>query len=321
LGRSGLSVTRLGLGTGSLGNLYRRVTDADAHETVNAAWNAGIRYFDTAPLYGSGLAETRLGEALAEFSRTEFLLSTKVGRVLDARGQADPIFVEAPAFEPRFDFRREAVLRSLSESLGRLRVEHIDIAYVHDPDDHFKEVVDTALPTLIELRDQGVIRAVGIGMNHAPLLVRFLRECDLDCVLVANRYTLLDQEALAELLPTCLEYQVGVVLGGVFNSGILANPFLEPKFDYRPAPTAMVERAMELSRLCASHRVPLSAAALQFAAAHPAVESVLIGARSAAEVASAVDGMATRVPPGLWDELRTRELIPREAPTQRDESE
>jgi D-threo-aldose 1-dehydrogenase len=304
-----------------LGNLYRRVSDADAHETVNSAWNAGIRYFDTAPLYGSGLAETRLGEALTEFSRTDFVLSTKVGRVLDAGGQADPIFVDAPAFEPRFDFRRDAVLRSLSESLARLRVEHIDIAYVHDPDDHFREVVDTTLPTLLELREQGVIRAVGIGMNHAPLLVRLLRECDLDCVLIANRYTLLDQEALAELLPTCLEHQVGVVLGGVFNSGILASPFFEPRFDYRPAPTSMVERAKELSRLCSSHGVPLSAAALQFAAAHPAVQSVLIGARSVAEVTSAVDGMALRIPSNLWDELRTRKFIPSEAPTQRDEPE
>jgi D-threo-aldose 1-dehydrogenase len=207
------------------------------------------------------------------------------------------------------------VLRSLSESVARLRLDRIDIAYVHDPDDHYQEVLDTALPTLIELRDQGVVRAVGVGMNHAPVLVRFLRECDLDCVLIANRYTLLDQEALVELLPMCLERQVGVVLGGVFNSGILADPFLEPKFDYRPAPEAMVARAKELSRLCSAHRVPLAAAALQFAAAHPAVHSVLIGARSASEVISAVDGMGTRIPALLWADLRARDLIPAEAPT------
>ena len=317
LGRSGLSVTRLGLGTGSLGNLYRRVSDVDAHEAVRAAWNAGIRYFDTAPLYGSGLAETRLGHALGELPREQLVVSTKVGRVLEAGGQPDAVFVGAPMLEPRFDFSREGVLRSLAESLSRLRVDAIDIAYVHDPDDHFKEAIDIALPTLIDLRNQGAIRAVGVGMNHAPLLLRFLKESDLDCILIANRYTLLDQEACAELLPACLADKVGVVLGGVFNSGILADPFREPRFDYRPAPQAMIARAVELNRTCSTHGVTLSAAALQFAAANPAVQSVLIGARAASEVTSAVSDMQASIPSALWDELRARDMIPREAPTAR----
>jgi D-threo-aldose 1-dehydrogenase len=314
LGRSRLSVTRLGLGTGSLGNLYRPVTDAAAQQTVAAAWNAGIRYFDTAPLYGSGLAETRLGQALADYPRREFVLSTKVGRVLDVGGQPEALFVGAPALKARFDFSREAVLRSLSDSLSRLRLDHVDIAYVHDPDDHFKEALGTALPALIELRNQDVIRAVGVGMNHSALLMRFLNECDLDCVLIANRYTLLDQEALTELLPACLERRVGVVLGGVFNTGILANPFVDPKFNYESAPNDVIARAMELNRICSSYGVALSTAALQFSAAHPAVQSVLLGARSASEVSSSVEGMAVRIPSRLWDELKERGVIPPDTP-------
>jgi D-threo-aldose 1-dehydrogenase len=320
LGRSALSVTRLGLGSGSLGNLYRPVTDEEARRTVVAAWEAGIRYFDTAPLYGSGLAEARLGQALARFPRDEFVLSTKVGRLLEPGGDPDALFVGAPHLKPRFDFRRDAVNRSLSESLSRLGVDGVDIAYVHDPDDHFNEAVDEALPALIELRDQGVVRAVGVGMNHAAMLIRFLDESDLDCVLIANRYTLLDHEALAELLPTCLERRVGVVLGGVFNSGILADPFFEPKFNYEAAPNEVIARAVELDRICSSHGVTLSAAALQFAASHPAVQSVLLGARTASEVTSAVEGMGVRIPPGLWEELRAKGLIPPGAPLERGHS-
>jgi D-threo-aldose 1-dehydrogenase len=297
-----------------LGNLYHPVTDVAACRTVLAAWEAGIRYFDTAPLYGSGLAEMRVGEVLTRFPRPEFVLSTKIGRLLEPGGEADTLFVGAPHLTPRFDFHRDAVKRSISESLSRLGVERLDIVYVHDPDDHFEVAIDEALPTLIELRNQGVIQAVGVGMNHAASLVRFLNESDLDCVLIANRYTLLDQEALTELLPLCLERQVGVVVGGVFNSGILANPFFEPKFNYRAAPKEVIDRAVELDRICASYGVTLPAAALQFAASHPAVQSVLVGARSESEITSAVEGMRVRVPGGLWEELRAKGIIPTDAP-------
>jgi D-threo-aldose 1-dehydrogenase len=313
LGQSPLAVTHLGLGSGSLGNLYQIVSDKAARDTVRAAWEAGIRHFDTAPLYGSGLAETRLGQALSEFPRDDFVLSTKVGRVLDPGGQPDPIFIEASPLQPRFDFSRDAVLRSISDSLSRLRLDSVDIVHIHDPDEHFDQALNSALPALIELRAQGVIHAVGVGMNHSPMLIKFIENADLDCVLIANRYTLLDQEANERLLPLCSERQVGVVVGGVFNSGILADPRSQPKFDYRPAPAEIIARALELERICAAHRVPLSAAAIQFAAAHPAVSSVLIGARSPAEVSSAVEGMNLRIPQSLWDALKRGGFVPPEA--------
>jgi D-threo-aldose 1-dehydrogenase len=314
LGQTSLTVSELGLGTGSLGNLYEPVADEIARETVRAAWKAGMRYFDSAPLYGSGLAERRLGAALSDIPRTDYVLSTKVGRVLEAGGKPDPLFVGAPALQPRFDFRRDAVLHSLTDSLSRLQTDRIDVVYIHDPDDHFAEALDSALPTLIELRSQGTIGAVGVGMNHSPMLVEFVRNADLNCVLIANRYTLLDQEAQQKLLPLCHKEQVGVVIGGVFNSGILADPHGDPRFDYRPAPRQIISRAKQIEQICTAHGVPLSAAALQFAARHPAVDSVLIGARSPLEVEAAVAGINIQIPSDLWEELKAGGFIAADAP-------
>lgn len=299
-------MTRLGLGCAPLGNLFEAVADDDVVATVDAAWDAGWRLFDTAPLYGHGLSERRLGAALASRPRGEYVLSTKVGRLLrpPATGTTvETIFVEAPDLDPVFAYSRDAVLRSIDESLERLGVDRIDIVHVHDPDDHEQAACDGAFPALIELREQGVIGAVGCGMNQWQMLDRFVERIDLDCVLLAGRYTLLDPSGGEALLPRCLERGVGVVIGGVFNSGLLADPGERSTYDYATAPARLVEQARAMAHVCAARGVSLTAAALQFALAHPAVTSVLVGARTADEVGADAEAAAAALPDGLWDEL------------------
>jgi D-threo-aldose 1-dehydrogenase len=318
LGRSGLRVSRLGLGTAPLGNLFTEVPGSDADATVDAALAAGITLLDTAPHYGLGLAERRLGRRLARLPRERFVLSTKVGRLirpLEAGQAADPEgFVATPAAKRVWDFSRDGVRRSLAESLDRLGLDRVDVALVHDPDEHEREAFEHALPALAELRDQGVVRAIGAGMNQAEMLTRFVRELDLDLVLMAGRYSLLDQRALAELLPSCAERGVAVVIGGVFNSGLLADPRPGATFDYAPAPPGLVARAGRLQAVCARHGVPLRAAALAFPFGHPAVASVLVGARTAAEVQDAVAMLDRPVPADLWTELVAEGLLPDHVP-------
>jgi D-threo-aldose 1-dehydrogenase len=304
----------LSLGTGSLGNLYEAVDDRAARETISSAWEAGIRYFDTAPLYGSGLAEIRLGEVLSEYPRKEFVLSTKVGRLLQPGHDPDSIFVQTPLYRPVFDFGRDAVLRGISESITRLGIDRVDLVYVHDPVDHYREALNAALPTLMELKGQGVIQAVGVGMNEVAPLERFIANAAIDCVLLANRYTLLDQQALARLLPACQERSIAVAVGGALNSGILANPFDHPKFLYRDAPPELVAHVRRLNDVCRSHGVPLLAAALQFTFGQPAVDTVLLGARSPREISAAVDAMKLSIPSELWIELKSQGYIPESAP-------
>ncbi|NKI44061.1 aldo/keto reductase [Streptomyces sp. LD120] len=303
-----MALGALSFGAASLGNLYTPVTDAEAEETVAAAWEAGIRYFDTAPHYGLGLSERRLGAALRGLPRAAFTLSTKVGRLLEPRPRAggDDLangFAVPATHRRRWDFSAEGVRRGLEESLTRLGLDRVDIAYLHDPDDHVVQALDEAYPALERLRQEGVLGAVGIGVNQCALPARFLRETDLDVVLLAGRYTLLDQSGLAELLPLAEARGVDVVLGGVYNSGLLADPRPGATFDYARAPRELLGRAVELQRVCARHGVPLRAAALQFPLGHPAVASVLTGARSAAEVRDAAVMMATEVPGALWSEL------------------
>ncbi|WP_312885793.1 aldo/keto reductase [Streptomyces physcomitrii] len=303
-----IALGALSFGAASLGNLYTPVTDAEAEETVAAAWEAGIRYFDTAPHYGLGLSERRLGAALRGLPRAAFTLSTKVGRLLEPRPRAggDDLangFAVPATHRRRWDFSAEGVRRGLEESLTRLGLDRVDIAYLHDPDDHVVQALDEAYPALERLRQEGVLGAVGIGVNQCALPARFLRETDLDVVLLAGRYTLLDQSGLAELLPLAEARGVDVVLGGVYNSGLLADPRPGATFDYARAPRELLGRAVELQRVCARHGVPLRAAALQFPLGHPAVASVLTGARSAAEVRDAAVMMATEVPGALWSEL------------------
>jgi D-threo-aldose 1-dehydrogenase len=299
-------VTRLGLGCAPLGNLFQAVADDDAVATVDAAWDAGWRLFDTAPLYGHGLSERRLGAALAGRPRAEYVLSTKVGRLLRppaAGSTVATIFVDAPDLDPVFAYSRDAVLRSIDESLERLGVDRIDVVHVHDPDDHEQAALDGAFPALIELREQGVVGAIGCGMNQWQMLDRFVDRVDLDCVLLAGRYTLLDPSGGDELLPHCLDRGVGVVIGGVFNSGLLADPDERATYDYASAPIHLVAQARAMAQVCTAHGVSLTAAALQFALAHPAVTSVLVGARSAAEVHSDATAAAVALPDDLWAEL------------------
>ncbi len=303
LGRRGVEVTRIGLGSAPLGNLFQPVDDDQATATITAAWDAGIRFFDTAPLYGHGLAEERLGRGLAGFPRDAFVVSSKVGRLLRADPDCDPGIFRVPrGLAPRFDYSRDGVLRSIEESLGRLGLDRLDVVLVHDPDDHEREALDGAFPALVELRDQGVVRAIGSGMNQSEMLARFLDRVDLDCVLLAGRYTLLDRSGAA-LLDACAARGVGVIIGGVFNSGILADVGTDATFEYEPAPTAIRERAAMLGRACEAHRVPLPAAALDFALRNPAVSAVVVGARSVSEIRDDVAWAQSRIPQSLRDEL------------------
>ncbi|MFF7281259.1 aldo/keto reductase [Streptomyces griseorubiginosus] len=307
LGRSGVTVTRLGLGTAPLAGLFSAVGADQAAATLDAAWAAGLRYFDTAPHYGAGLAERRLGDFLSASGRprTEYTVSTKVGRLLVPGDSApgDEAFHGDEGLVRVRDYSPAGVYRSLAESLERSGLDAFDIVLIHDPDDHWEEAVRGAYPALARLRAEGGVRAIGAGMNQTGMLTRLVRETDLDCVLVAGRYSLLDRTAADALLPLCAEREVGVLVGGVFNSGVLAAPAPGATYDYGPAPEAVLRRAQDLARRCAAHGVPLAAAALQFPYRHPAVTSVVVGARSAREVTENVDHATREIPRELWDEL------------------
>jgi D-threo-aldose 1-dehydrogenase len=296
-------VTGLGLGCAAIGSLFSTVSEADAQATVDAAWAAGVRFFDVAPQYGHGLSERRLGAALQAYDRGSLVVSTKVGRLLrPTRDRPPTIFAEPGDLVPQFDFSRDGILRSIDESLERLGTDRIDVALVHDPDDHEEEARREAFPTLLALRDEGVVQAVGCGMNQSAMLEGFVRDVDLDCVLLAGRYTLLDRTG-AGLLDRCAERRVGVVLGGVFNSGILVDPDDHPVYDYETAPRDLVERARRMRAVCTAAGTELPAAALQFSARHRAVTTVLLGARSAAELEDDVAFAEAALPAELWAAL------------------
>jgi D-threo-aldose 1-dehydrogenase len=310
LGRTGVRVTRLGLGLAPLGGLFTPVGARAAADTVEHAWRLGLRYFDVAPLYGNGLAERRAGPVLAGKPRGEFTLSTKVGRLLRPGGaDAQDIWAEPTGVTPQFDFSAAGVLTSYEESLARLGLPHADVLHLHDPDDHLDQAVREALPALAELREQGRIGAVSAGMNQAASLAGLVRTGVLDAVLMAGRYTLLDQSGADELLPLCADRGVSVIAAGVFNSGLLADPRPGAPFDYAPADPGLVARALAVQAVCERHRVPLRAAAIQFPLTHPAVTCVLVGARSPAEVADAVRMAAVPIPAGLWTDLRAAGLL------------
>ena len=300
-----LTRDRIGLGCAPLGNLFTAVSDADAEATVHAAWAGGVRLFDTAPLYGHGVSEARLGRALAGYERDSYTLASKVGRLLRPTAAADrraSAFRNTPAVDPVFDFSRDGVLSSIEESLTRLGTCRLDAVHVHDPDAHEAQALATAFPTLTELRDQGVIGMVGCGMNQTAMLERFVERVDLDCILLAGRYTLLDRSGEA-LLATCATRDVKVIIGGVFNSGLLARPGVGATFDYVAAPAALVRQARRLQRVCAQFGCELPAAAMQFVLRHPAVSSLLIGARSAAEITDDLGYTATTLDEQLWPAL------------------
>jgi D-threo-aldose 1-dehydrogenase len=302
LGGSGVVVSRLALGTAPLGGLFASVTEDDARATVDAAWDAGIRFFDTAPLYGLGRAEERLGAALR--GREGFVLSTKVGRLIVAPGaggdEDTSEFFDKPDADVVFDFSRDGVRRSLEASLERLGLDRVDVVHVHDPDDHLDQAIAEAFPALCELRDEGVIGAVGAGMNVTAPLLRIVEEADVDCILLAGRSTLLDHAGAVPLLDECARRDVAVIAAGVFNSGLLAGG---TTFDYAPAPPSLVARAAALRAICERHDTALTTAALRFPLRHPAVASVLVGARSATEVRANAEGFAQSVPEELWREV------------------
>jgi D-threo-aldose 1-dehydrogenase len=315
--RRGLELTTLGLGLAQFGNLYRETTDADAKGAFDSAWNAGVRYYDTAPHYGLGLSERRIGALLGDKPRDEFVVSTKVGRLLvptpeNAGRQDDQGFAVPAATRREFDFSRDGILRSVEASLKRTGLDRIDILYLHDPDDHFEQASTEGIGALIELREQGVVRAVGAGMNHAAPLAELIRRADVDLVMEAGRYTLLDQAAAVDLLPLALERGVGVVVAGVYNSGLLgtARPAAGAKFDYEDAPADLIARVNAIADICERYNVILPAAAIAYVLRHPAVVSVVVGARNAAQVDDTIARYTTDIPEALWAELAAAGLVP-----------
>jgi D-threo-aldose 1-dehydrogenase len=292
-----IELGRLALGTAPIGGLYEAVDDETARAVVDQAWRLGLRYFDTAPRYGAGLAERRLGAGLRGRPREEFVVSTKVGRLLRP-GRSE--WGGAPELVDYFDFSQAATLRSLEESLGRLGLDRVDIVFVHDPDDHFDEALAGSFLALRRLRDEGVVRAIGVGANQPEVLCRFAREADPDCFLVAGRFTALDRTAEPELLPLCEEKGITVIAGGVFNSGVIVGG---TTFDYETAAPDVVARVARLREACDRHDVPLPAAAVQFPLRHPAVATVLVGCRTPTEVAEDVRLSELAVPDTLWEEL------------------
>ncbi|MFF2009372.1 aldo/keto reductase [Streptomyces sp. NPDC058195] len=319
LGNSAVEITELSFGAAAIGNLYTAVDPARSAAAVEAAWAEGVRYFDTAPHYGLGLSERRLGEALRDRPRDAYVVSTKVGRVLDPLpagavpetgpdGLSEGFAVPATHVR-RWDFSAEGVRRSIQDSLERLGLDRIDIAYLHDPDDHGEAAFREAYPELERLRAQGVVGAIGAGMNQTAMLTRFLRDTDADVVLCAGRYTLLDQSALGELLPEAAARGRGVVVGGVFNSGLLADPRPGATYDYTAAPRTLLERALRIKAVTERHGVPLRAAALHYPLAHPAVAGVLVGTRSPDEVHDAAALLRRDIPDQLWEELRAEGLL------------
>jgi D-threo-aldose 1-dehydrogenase len=305
LGRTDLQLSRLGVGLGPIGGLYTAVSDEQAHAMLGRAWEHGLRYFDTAPLYGNGRSERRAGGALSMRPRSEFVLSTKVGRLLvPGGGAAQDIWPDAPSeLTPEFDFSYTGVMRSFEESLERLGLEGIDILHIHDPDNHFEQALEGALKALAELRSRGLIRAIGAGMNQADMLVAFAKHGGFDCFLLAGRYTLLDRRGADELLPLCAKEGIGVIAAGVYQSGLLADPRSGASDNYAAVSPERLAKALELRDICEAHGVPLRAAAIQFPFTHPAVTSVIVGLRSPAEVDDAVAMFSHPIPQELWAAL------------------
>ncbi len=298
------------MGTSPFGNLFRETTDEDTAAAVDAAWDGGVRYFDTAPHYGLGLGEKRLGAGLRDRARDDYVISTKVGRILvptpENAGQLDDDGFVVPAeYRRQWDFSRDGILRSVEESLERLGLDRVDVLYLHDPDEHWEAASTTGISTLIELRDQGVVTAIGAGMNQSAMLARFVAECDVDLMMLAGRYTLLDQSAQDDLLPLALERGVGIVAAGVYNSGLLSRAVVpdDAHYDYQAAPRDLVERARAIAAVCERHGVTLPDVAVQFPLRHPAVVGAVLGARNAGQAVGGLERYETTIPADLWAEL------------------
>ncbi|MEU3729773.1 aldo/keto reductase [Streptomyces sp. NPDC033538] len=310
----------LGFGASPIGNLYR-VTQADeAAAALDAAWESGIRYFDTAPHYGLGLSERRLGACLRHRPRHEYTVSSKVGRLLVPNEHPDGVdsegFVVRDDLRREWDFSRDGILRSIEATLERTGLDRLDIVYLHDPDDHWRQAADEAMPALADLRDQGVIGAIGAGMNQSAMLARFLRETAADVVMLAGRYTLLDQSGLDDVLPAAEEHGKSVVAVGVFNSGLLSRnrPAEGMKYDYQDAPTALVARAQRIAEVCEAHGTTLPAAAIAFPHTHPHIINVTLGMRNRDQVLRNVELSGRHAPGELWDDLRAQGLVRADVP-------
>lgn len=334
--RSGaaLRVTELSLGSAPLGDLFRKLDEAEAQNVVRSAYADGVRLFDTSPHYGNGLSEARMGAALRDKPRDDLVISTKVGRWMDPfapveKGRSDvisPGFAGGFPHKARFDYTYDGTMRSVEQSLLRMGLDRIDILLIHDCDvwthgrvdveAKFSEAMDGAYKALDKLRADGTVKAIGVGLNEADMCERFAEAGDFDVMLLAGRYSLLEQPALERFLPLAVEKRIGIILAGVFNSGILATGAVEgAKYNYTPAPPDVLARVEEIQAVCESHGVSIRQAALRFAFLHPAVISVLLGAEKPEEIRANVADIDTKVPDGLWSDLKSRGLLQAGAPT------
>jgi D-threo-aldose 1-dehydrogenase len=328
IGSTELSVTSLGFGSAPLGNRFRRLEEPHCQSLVDDAWERGIRLFDTAPMYGLGLAENRLGTALRRRPRAEYLVSSKVGRMLvpTSRGSLDdPMWADAPPMRIVYDYSYSGTLRSIEDSLQRMLTDRLDIVLIHDCDRYghgenqpevFEEAMSEAARALFQLRDEGVIGAVGIGVNEADVCVAAAERADFDVFLLAGRYTLIEQDSLDDLMPLCAKRGISLLLGGIFNSGILATGAVAgARHNYEAAGEEVTARIAAIETICSDYDVPIAAVAIQFVLAHPAVASVLLGASTIAQQAANVAAANTVVPEELWDSLRDNGYLRSDAPT------
>jgi D-threo-aldose 1-dehydrogenase len=320
LGTTRLEVTRLGLGGAALGGLFHDLSEDTATNTVMRALSLGINFFDTAPLYGAGKSESRLRRGLEGRNRDSYVLASKVGYALLPKdpGEKSEMFFpydNAPALQPTFDFSYDGVMRSLEGSLRRLGLDRIDILHIHDPTAYFEAAMKGAFVALDKLRHERVIGAVGVGTTEVQTIIRFVQAADFDCFLLAGRYTLLDHEALPVALPLCVKRKVSVIIGGPYNSGILATGAVAgATFNYVPANPEVLRKVRQIEDTCREYSVPLQAAALQFPLAHPAVAAIIPGARSEAEVEENFRFVGHPIPTAFWNDLREKKLLPEEAP-------
>jgi D-threo-aldose 1-dehydrogenase len=328
-GRTKLEVTAMGFGTAPIGNQFRYVPDEDALAVIKGAWDAGLRYFDTAPMYGHGLSEHRLGEGLRNYPRDEYVLSTKVGRMLKpvpAGGLTSPFWVNMPPFEIVHDYSYDAVMRSFEDSLQRMGVSRFDILFIHDIDvwthgaelqaKYFRTAMDSGYKALEKLRSEGLVTAIGVGCNEWQVCEAALRERDFDCFLLAGRYTLLEQDALDTFLPLCEKRNVANVLGGGYNSGILATGAVPgAHYNYAPAEEPILQRVRQIEAVCKELNVPMKAAALQFVLAHPAIPTNIPGTRTKNHLDENLKLIAHPIPKEFWTELKRRKIVREDAPT------
>ena len=313
LKRSNLEVTRISLGTAPLGGLFASVSDKDGDELLNRALDLGINYFDTAPQYGHGIAEKRVGKVLRN-AKVPFIVETKVGRVLKHVEGVEPEkwFPDAPRdIVPVYDYSKDGIKRSFEESLERLGLPHIDIVLMHDAEDYIPEAIENAFPVLADLRSQGLIKAIGLGMNYVEPALQIMKNTDLDIALIAGRYTLLDQIAQEELFPYALAHNIDISMGGILNSGVLANPAPGATYNYLPASDEIVARAKTICDFLKERNVPLIAAAVQFPMRHPAVTAVVTGPRNVSELQTYVDSFDFPIPESVWVDLENSGLVER----------